>query len=742
MPDIKPKDKQLAKSKKENPDKKESTTIDKNQVKDSVLSDTNFSEQERKDIIKMVSDDVQYGEKVQADYQENKVLDLKHYHGAPPSEIENLDKKGWQSDRNLGLARAIADTYQSTLTATCWTPDSINYIATRANDIDNRNNQTKFTKWGMGQREADAQPEIFDYIHNRVVLGNSCFKVYRKIIHDWVDKRIPVKNSKGNTIKYDIKTEKVDSIRCVIENIDDIDDILMPKYGKDIQDLPFFIHVLHQDGEKIVANIDSKKYIPLNEDEYKKKLYDNTFKEKKSDVGEEKLAQAGISEATIQDIDIRRTVIDLHEWYGYFTKNGRKEKYRFIVDTVRKDFLSGKPLRKINRSGKIPFVWGSLCREPGMLRGTSLMQIVAPVVNAFNNVFNQKSDFQYVTNCPIGFHNPDEGYTKQTYELEPGISYPVSGDPSKSVYFPNIQRSMAWAESDLRILFEVLERLTGAQTYFHAGQQRTKAQVMVEDKNTETRFSLWVASITHEIEEAISMWFELYQDYPPKNLAERILGEDGKQIFLNLSIDSLRGNVAAQLTPDPVAGSKAYSKQLAMWMFENSQNMVWLNPQVNPAGNWNLCADTLKEIRGLSDNEVKRYIGEAPKTKGTDTSAIDEWQRFLNGEDFYPPEGETMMALKHLEVHQMQKQEKYHDLDEEYRPNFDAHLFKTMINAMKFMKQVQQEQMANKVASHLIMSGAIQPGQAQGQPQPGQGSPQAGQPGPEAGTMPPGGVNA
>lgn len=693
----------VKKDRKEEPEKKESKTIVKKDLKDSALSDTNFSEDERKEIIKMVSDDVQYAEKVQTDYVANKVTDLKQYHCIAPSELENLDKKPWQSDRNLGLARAVGDSYMATLNATCWTPESINFIATRTNNIDNRNNQVIFTKWGMGRQEANAEPEVYNFIHNRTIVGSGCFKIYRKITSEWVDKRIPVKNKDGKTIKYEIKTEKVEFIKGVIENVDDIDDILMPLYGRSIQDLPFFIQVLHLDGETITGYLDRGVFSPEDKEAYRKKLYDNTYKEKKSEVGEEKLTQIGLSEATISDIDIRRTIIDLHEWYGYFTKNGRKEKYRFVVDTVRKEFLSGKPLRKINRSGKIPFVYGSLCKEPGQIRGTSLMQMVAPIVNAFNNIFNQKSDFQYVTNCPFGFHNPDEGYSQQVFELLPGVSYPVSGDPSKSVYFPNIQRSMAWAESDMRILFEVLERLTGASSYFAAQHKMTATQHLLADKNQETRFSLWVIGIVGDIAEAISMWFELYQDYPPKNLAERILGEDGKQVFPNLSIDSLRGDVVVQMTPDPVSGSKAYRKQLQLWAFENAQNMVWLNPQMNPSGNWNLCSDTFKEILGLSDNEVRRYLGEAPKTKATDSEAINEWQRFMNGEDFEPPEGQTALALKHLEVHQKQKEEKYSDLDEEYRPNFDSHLFKTVINAMKFMRNVQAEQAANKMASAFIM---------------------------------------
>jgi hypothetical protein len=553
----------------------------------------------------------------------------------------------------------------------------------------------------MGKQESDAQPEVDGFIHNRVVVGASFFKIYRKIWEEWVDKRIPVKNKKGNTYKWEIKTEKVKLEKGIIENIADIDDILMPAYGKNIQELPFFIHILHLDGEAVLDYLKRKVFVPKNIEEYKRKLYNHAFKEKAQTIGEEKLRQLGVTEDGISDVDIRRLPIDLYEWYGYYTKNNRTERFRMIVDVKNDEFLSGKPLRKISRSGKIPFSGGGLYKEPGQIRSDSLMKIIAPVINAFNNVFNQKSDFQYVTNCPFGFYKPDEGYTQQKYILEPMTMYPVD-DPSK-INIPNIQRSMAWAESDLRILFEVLERLTGAATYFNTTQLRNKTlgQDILIDRQSETRFGLWVSRILHDICEAIGMWFELYQDYSPKGLAEKVLGEDGKQIFPNLSIDSLRGNTAVQMTPDPVAGSKMYRKQLQGQIFQLGQNMIWLNPQLNPQGNWNLCADTLKEFKDLSDNEVRRYLGEQPKAKFDEAELNNEWYRFMNGEDFDPPEGETALAIQHLQGHYKQKEEKYNELDEEYRPNFDAHIFKTLVNAMRFMKNLQQEKVATAIAANV-----------------------------------------
>lgn len=710
-------------SKKE-PEKKKVETKVVAEIKFETASDI-FSPDEKNDLLKIIRDDVEYAENIQTDYITQKELDLKHYHLEKPSILEGLTKESWMSDRNLGLARSIADSFQATLLATCWNPDSINFVATNTIEIDNRNNQEKFTKWGMGEHEAHAFPEVDDFIHNRVVVGNSYFKIRREEWEEWVDRRIPMKNKEGKTYKYEIKTEKVKMSKGLIENIPDIDDVLMPAYGKNIQKLPYFIQILHLQGEDVLGFIDRKVFKPNNKEEYKKKLRNHTYKEKLRTLGEQKMKSLGINESSISNLDVRRTDIDLYEWYGYYTKAGRNERFRIIVDLVNEEFLSAKPVRKINRSGKIPFAGGALMKEPGYLRGPSMMQIIAPIVNAFNNVFNQKSDFQTITNMPFGFHVPDEGYTKGEYKLKPGVSFPVAegSKASDKVYFPNLQRSMAWAESDMRILLEVLERLTGAASYFAVGQQRNKTlgQDQLVDKQSETRFGLWVSRIMDDIKEAIGMWFELYQDFPPKGLAERVVGDDGQKLFPNLSIDSLRGDTAVQMAPDRVAGSKSFQRQLSLWTFQAGQNMIWMNPQMNPEGNWNLCADTLKEVRGWSDNDVERYLGEKPKAKFDEAELGNEWYRFMNGEEFDPPEGVTQIAIQHLKGHQKQKEEKYHELAEEYRPIFDAHYFKTVVNVMKLMKEARQEQAANQVAGQMVANQppGAQPSQQQGaQPQP------------------------
>jgi len=95
---------------------------------------------------------------------------------------------------------------------------------------------------------------------------------------------------------------------------------------------------------------------------------------------------------------------------------------------------------------------------------------------------------------------------------------------------------------------------------------------------------------------------------------------------------------------------------------------------------------------------IRDSLGEEPKGQYDETQLESEWGRFMNGEDFEPPEGETQLALQHMIGHTKQKREKYDKLDEAYRPNFDSHLFKTMVNYMKFMQNAQRDVTVNQMA--------------------------------------------
>ena len=667
-----------------------------------------FSPDEQKEIVKMVVQDSLSDIDAMAEWVQKRKKDLQMYNGEKPSVIENLNKKRWQSDRNMRLTTSVCDAFQATLLATCFNPDTIHIKATEPNDVNRKDDIETFTKWGLGPSESNIFKDVNDFIQNRIVQGFCVAKVYWKVWYEWIDRRIPKYGKpvlgvmgKRQFLGYDIKTEKVRFEKCVVDNVADMDDILIPSFGKNVQELNHLIHIVHLNGQDVVDYADRNIFVNVD-DKYVDSLKGACFDERIKVLGKEKANSLGlIVPSDISTSDLRQFPIDVYEWYGTYTKNGRTEKYRFTVEPVRMKFLAGKPLRKIPgcRNGKIPFVGGALRRIPGQVRGESLPTLVADICNAFNNIYNQKSDFQYVENCPFGFHKPDENFDKQVFELEPGVSYP-SEDP-KNINFPNLSRSMAWVESDVNILLQMIERLTGAASYFQSRetQSKTLGQDMLIEKNMDTRFGLWVKDIIADLSELITMWLNMYQDCAPTTLGERVLGEDGKKLFPNLSIETLRGGYDVYLSPDIVAGSKMFEKQLAMFALEAVNTNVWFNPQINPRGNWQLTADSFKKI-GFMD--IESYMPPKPPGElGTSAEVDKVWQQFMQGE---VPEVNENMDLMEMAAGMAKKaKDEFYKLDEEYRPNVENYMFKLSIAMRQQMKKAQEQAIAQQMASKIIM---------------------------------------
>ncbi len=687
-----------AKQEKKNP----SNAIDKQVARLEPDFETNsFSESEHKKIVKMVMQDARADIESLSVWLTDRRLDIQLYEGERPTKIEGLNKKDWQSDRNLGMTAATCDAYQATLLATNWNPDTLNFADTKENEIDRKDDITAFSKWGLGRAESDVTNDVDDFIHNRITQGFSVFHVYWKHWYQWIDRRIPVKNAKGDTVRYDIKTEQIRFEKGMIENIANVEDFLTPAFGKNIQDLPHCIHVIHKTGEEILDHVDRNIFINMDENKVKS-LKATTYDYRIKLLGKEKAFQLGIKTPDdMSNDDLRVFPIDVFVWYGMYEKNGKKERYRFYVEPITETFMAGKPLRKVPgcRTGKYPFVGGPFIRRPGFIRGKSLPRLIMNIMNALNNIFNQKTDFQYVENIPFGFFKPDENFNKQTFEIRPGVVFP-SEDPA-NVNFPVMNRNMAWADHDIQLLLELLERMTGAASYFMSnskGVSGTATRDAIINEKSETRFGIWVRRIGDDLAEAIDMWVAMYQDCCPPGLAERVIGEDGKKLFPNLSIEDLQGNYTAYMAPDILSGSKTMKKQIFGIAYQMAQTNPWFNPQINPRGHWQMTADTFKNMGMMN---VEDYMPPKPPVPPGDVSLVEKlWSEFKHGDNpEIDPKQDNMMIMQALTA---KIATDFYQVDEEYRPNIMGYMIKLRVAAMQQLKDAQEQQIAQAQAAQII----------------------------------------
>lgn len=653
------------------------------------VSSDKFSADEQEKIVKQVCVDFEVNTERMKAYFDDRRLDIKHYEGEKPSVLENIKKKAWQSDRNLMVCQSICDSYQSVLFTTCWNIDKIRVIDSEATDANDASKWDKMLRYIVSRNEADVLNEIDDFIHNRVTQGFSLMKVGWEVTRDWADRRIP-NDKKG----YDIKTEEIIRERGRLRNISNVEDIRIPNYGNTIQDQKNVIEIIHLYVSDIKAYGEDGTFVKLSKDQIK--MLSSSDISKLSE--DERRKSLELVDA--DDPETLSKPVDILEWYGYWTKDGKTERYRFHVDYNSKTFLSGKPLRKITRTGKYPYVGGPLFRKPGLLLGKSLPKLMRDIVNSINNVYNQKSDFQYIGNCPFGFYVPNENYTKQEFELTPGVMFPVDNVPQDKVYFPNIQRSEVWGYQDIQLLFEVLERSTGAGSYFQTSKTKEQTATFhnLMDEKSQNRMSIIVSRILGDIGEGLTLLMNFYQDWCPPELGDRILGEDGKKLFKNLSIETLRGNPDVRVDPDVTNGSKAYRRDLMAWASSYLPSTMWFDPRINPAGNYKLTADTAKAM-GLEN--IAAYMPPEPKPQWAESTDVNTmWTQIAQGTE---PEITQDMNAPALYMGLSQKMsEKYEELDPEYKPIAARVMFAVQVLMITQIKKKQEEEMANQLALKMI----------------------------------------
>lgn len=661
------------------------------------LKSTSFTPEEQKQIVEMVCKAAETSRDALADWRTRKKKNLQAAFNQSPSKIETLSKEDWMADRNVGVCGSTCDSLRAALYATAYNPDSVHAQPTEENDVDRAQNIERFLKAVLSDPRNETATEIMEFTTNIVQTGIGFMKTFWAVEEKWVDVRKYTKIKDSDKSRFSVETEKQRFEFAKLVNIPNVDDILCPDYGRDIDSVPYVIEVLHLYGQDIETL--AEKGVFVNVDDNFKKCCTG----KDTDGGDSQRYTKD-EEQEINDVNsdaaFEYCEIDILEGYFKFKKDGKNEEYRFYVHEDSRTFLGGKPLRKILPSGRRPYCSCALDKLTGKLRGRSMPELIWDPCNQINTIFNQKTDFQYVINCPTGFYDVNDPNINGAQDLTPGKMYPTNSP--NSVHFPSRTMSDAWAYNDIEFLLQMVERISGAAGYFLTSNSKnaTATRDAIVAQKSDTRMGIWVRQVLTAECNIMNKMLELYQAWAPKELGARLLGKEGEKLFESFSAEQIQGNYDVRMSPDIVSGSKAYKSQLAMMRY----NLMAQNPIVQSyaPGFWNLTHDTLSDT---GSEFPDKYLPEQPKDPNKiDDEIENEFMRMMQGESFEPPEGASPEALKHYEGH-MKQYEKIHLMPKEYRQLFEDHIFETMNNIRLFQVQMMQEQMANQMALGGIDAG-------------------------------------
>ena len=359
----------------------------------------------------------------------------------------------------------------------------------------------------------------------------------------------------------------------------------------------------------------------------------------------------------VKEVKLRNTPIEVLKIYKKIDidRDGFQEDIRLIIDPIYNVYLGGIAVKDISKNGKRPLDFtklNDLIDRPDELEGLGILEMVKPLSDEIDAIFNQITDSNTLSVLRPFFYDPGGNLVPQNITLAPNKGIPVS-DPSRNVFIPDMQVPTERLLLAMRTVMEFIERLTGASSYVMGKESevvggsgtatRTQAIVMA----SEQRFAIPAQRLREGCARILTKIFDLVQKNVPPGLENRVLGEDGEPIFHanELTEEGLSGELDAYILEDASQGSANTERQLAVFLYQ----ILLQNPIVgsDPIKIYMATANLLKAHRV----NPEEFLGPIPEMSDFD-SPEDENTKILQG-DFAKVRANLVdNHMQHIMVHQ------------------------------------------------------------------------------------------
>lgn len=404
------------------------------------------------------------------------------------------------------------------------------------------------------------------------------------------------------------------------------EDVFLQEGSKDIQEEPVILR-------------DMFKYRELEDGEAQGKFI-NVTSELREVINWDKPEATGIDSAEeekIKSIKIRNVPVETLKWYGNFDADGDgfAEDVRIVISPEHEIYLGGIAVRDLTKSGKRPLdftKFDNRIENPDENDGEGVLEKIKEMSDEIDAIFNQMTDSNTLGVLRPFFYDPGGDVDAPVLKLGPNKGTPVS-DPTRNVYFPDIQIQTDKLILSIRLVLEFIERLTAASSYVMGkesevvGGSGTATRTNAIMQSAETRFAMPAERLREGAARIIQQHLDILQLNIPPGLENRVLGEDGLPVFdaNELSMDGIAGEFDSFILMDPSMGSKDMERQLASMMY----SLLLQNPLVgtDPVKIYKVTADLLTAY----GKDPEEYLGPAPESDMID-SPEDENTLIVQGD--------------------------------------------------------------------------------------------------------------
>lgn len=572
-----------------------------------------ISEEEQKMVVKTLDEMVLEMKRQRVELMERKAEAVRSYEG-----VESPNGP-WEGSSNIStmITTIAADTMHAKLFPMVWNLDMLHFEGTEKNDEAVAKNNEILLKWALTKDMENTQEKVDDIIHKLVVEGTIAVKRAWENYYTYVTRVIPDKVDSKGSVKYKTVYDKIRRSRC----------------RWIIRDLDHVYFTFNAENEQR-ADIIDEIYVtlPMIREMKARGLFIPTVKiDEIAKAVEKTFDPEGIVRARYESLGLEAYYarvdsypIRLLEGYISYTFKGDDCGKQCIFLTLPDQgiYLSGKPLHCVSRIGKKPWIIRPFLRKPGTLYGKGIPELVRHLHKEMNAIHNQRIDAGNMVIAPFFFYRTASGMDPSEIAVKPGTGIPLD-DPQRDIVFPDYNAGrLTVSFQEEKLIMDLIEKLTfltpaslGRETAERPTARGTLAIIAQGDQ----KFGLLGSRVQRIFSDLITGTRQDYEENLPADIQSRVLGEDGKPIWGELSPEMISGQYDASMELDLSATDMAFEKQADQLIF---QSLV-MDPMVNqnPAYAWEIRANYL---RSLGKKNIESLIGPKPDMEVNPGDVDDE----------------------------------------------------------------------------------------------------------------------
>lgn len=355
------------------------------------------------------------------------------------------------------------------------------------------------------------------------------------------------------------------------------------------------------------------------------------------------------------------------EWYGkaYVEKEIDQREFDNDIKKIPQEVviwvhqasgivLGWTYLYRVSPGGIRPIFKSDFIHFPNRSHGVGVAEVLAPVHQAMNAIYNLRQDNGVLASTPFGFYRASAGLKPDIMRVQPGTFLPLD-DPQNDVKVVNMPFLAGFGYQEEDRLQGYAERLLNVsdlqlgRTPNKVGMFRTASGANAAQSESGIQLEIHFDRIARTLSRLLQALFRLSRERIPSELYYRITGENGQPIFGKVNREDLKGEFDFEINVDILGESRIEAQQKAVMMMQTLINPAFTQTGVvTPDSLYHLARNFLLKNRV---RRVDNFISKPQGYQGEVVTPAERVFRIVVGSYMNPPiESTVRMADNHEEA--------------------------------------------------------------------------------------------